>query len=260
MRVYPGGVAYTRLGRQRAASETERRIFENHLRVYAFAAQFVAGKRVADVGCGSGCGSELLAKAGAAEVLGSDLSRHAIAYAQRHFGSSASFSRQSAADLDSYADGLVDVVVSSEVLEHLKDYGLERRGLAEAARILRPGGLLVLGTPNAELLPGHGFSYDELSSLFPGPFAAWCLVENALVPHSRAGTAAWEERVRSGRIGRIATASIVPADAVVPPGVRPELKQAGEPAAALEFAGRLVDTTLLHNTHSWLVLAVKAGG
>src|SRR5438874_1182331 len=48
------------------------------------------------------------------------------------------------------ADESFDVVVMTEVLEHLRDY--PARSLAEARRILRPGGILVLTTPNAAYL------------------------------------------------------------------------------------------------------------
>ena len=45
------------------------------------------------------------------------------------------------------ADSAFDVVLLTEVLEHLREY--PARTLAEGYRILRPGGLLVLSTPNA---------------------------------------------------------------------------------------------------------------
>jgi len=45
------------------------------------------------------------------------------------------------------ADSSFDVVLLTEVFEHLREY--PARTLAEGYRILRPGGLLVLSTPNA---------------------------------------------------------------------------------------------------------------
>lgn len=47
------------------------------------------------------------------------------------------------------ADGCADVVAAGEVLEHVPDW---RRALAEACRLLRPGGLLVLDTLNDTVL------------------------------------------------------------------------------------------------------------
>lgn len=44
-----------------------------------------------------------------------------------------------------YADARFDIVTSSEVVEHLENY---RRAIREIARVLRPGGVVVLTTPN----------------------------------------------------------------------------------------------------------------
>lgn len=48
------------------------------------------------------------------------------------------------------ADGGADLVICSEVVEHLTD---DARALKELHRILKPGGLLILATPNAAPLP-----------------------------------------------------------------------------------------------------------
>lgn len=49
-----------------------------------------------------------------------------------------------------FAEGVFDAVVMTEVFEHLRDYPVT--ALAEAKRILRPGGYLYLTTPNAAYL------------------------------------------------------------------------------------------------------------
>ena len=43
-------------------------------------------------------------------------------------------------------------------------------------------------------------------------------------------------------------------ETVLPPDASPQLKE-GLPTAAIEFADRQLDLTLLHNTHSWVVIA-----
>jgi 2-polyprenyl-3-methyl-5-hydroxy-6-metoxy-1,4-benzoquinol methylase len=256
VRVYPGGIAYNRLGLRRPARPDDLRNFRNHVRFYEFAAQFVDGSGVVDVGCGSGYGCRVLREAGAAHVHGTDVSSHALHFAQSRFSEYATFTRQSITDLSEYRDGLGDVVVSSEVLEHIREYGLERRALSELRRITRPGGLLVLGTPNAELLGDHGFRWDELATLVGDYFDDVCIFENALVPFEPESRSAWERRVATDATGVIVSQSIVLEEAVAPAGAPIELKQGLAPGR-FEFAGRSVDTQLLHNTHSWVVLAVR---
>src|SRR5437016_2442770 len=93
IRVYPGGIAYNRVGLRRRSRDADVRNFRSHVKVYEFAAQFVAGKRVADIGCGAGYGCEILKKAGAAEVHGCDISKHSLRFARERYGSLATFTR-----------------------------------------------------------------------------------------------------------------------------------------------------------------------
>jgi predicted SAM-dependent methyltransferase len=63
-----------------------------------------------------------------------------------------------------YADGSVDLIYCSHVIEHIEDVHAFRF-LREAARVLRPGGVLRISTPDAHFL-------WEVSS-FPNTYWWW---------------------------------------------------------------------------------------
>jgi SAM-dependent methyltransferase len=254
VRVYPNGLAYNRLGLKRRARPADLKNFANHMRFYRFATQFAPGQLVVDVGCGSGYGCKLFRDAGATEVHGADVSRHALRFARNHYGQDASFTRQSITDLDDYPDNFGDLVVSSEVLEHIKEYGLAGRALDELRRVTKPDGLLIVATPNSELLGEHGFSWAELSALMDERFEDYCIFENALVPFEADARRAWQERLSSGRTGIVVSERINLDETVHPDGAAPELKR-GQPPGEFDFGNRRIDTGLLHNTHSWVALA-----
>ncbi|MEU8260926.1 methyltransferase domain-containing protein [Micromonospora sp. NPDC048999] len=97
-----------------------------------------------DLGCGAGLLAPHLAGKGYRHV-GVDLTRSALDQAAAH-GVTVINGDVTALPL---ADGCADVVSAGEVLEHVPDW---RRAVAEACRLLRPGGLLVLDTLNDTLL------------------------------------------------------------------------------------------------------------
>jgi len=94
-----------------------------HVERYALLRQYCAG-HVVDIACGSGYGSHLIAtNPDVTHVTGVDLDADAIAHAQRHFASPrVTFQRASVADFTS--DRAIDLVVSVETIEHLKDLSL----------------------------------------------------------------------------------------------------------------------------------------
>ena len=255
VRVYPNETIYNLFGKPQKASQDDINNFKNHQKFYRFAAQFVHKGDVADIGCGSGHGCEILKASGAASVQGADISKSAIAFARKHFFNSAKFSIQGITDLSLFRDNSFDLVVSSEVLEHIKEYGKERRAISEIKRITRPGGIVVLGTPNSELLGGHGFYFDEINKLLSGFFGQYCIFENSLVPFGDERRR-WESRLDAGDTGIVVSQNITLSETMLPKTVTPELKQ-GIDAGVYQLGGLAINTALLHNTHSWIIVAVK---
>ena len=104
----------------------------------------LAGKAALDVGCGAGLLCEPLARLGA-EVTGVDAAPANVEAAALHADGSGLDIRYVAGELATLGLGEFDVVTSLEVLEHVAD---KRAFLAELAKHLAPGGLMILSTPN----------------------------------------------------------------------------------------------------------------
>lgn len=119
-----------------------------HVSRYQFAANYVVDSNVLDIACGVGYGSEILAKQSPRSVISVDISKEAIRYAERHYKKKREIifliGDATAIPLN---DSAVDVVVSFETLEHIKDY---ISFILEVKRCLRPGGLFIVSTPNAD--------------------------------------------------------------------------------------------------------------
>ena len=123
-----------------------------HLQRYRWAAEFVVGKQVLDMACGSGYGSAMLASAGATHVSGFDRSAATVVSARRAWPALNLEFDVADADYLPVPDSSFDVYVSFETIEHVDD---DEVLLAEATCVLRPGGLLLVSTPNRDLLdPG----------------------------------------------------------------------------------------------------------
>jgi SAM-dependent methyltransferase len=133
---------------------------EHHSR-YAWASSLAEGRHVLDAGCGVGWGTVELARGGARSVTGVDIDDIALMSARERSAGNAEFVRGDLAALP-FADGSFDLVVSFDAIEHVAD---PSRALDEFRRVLRPGGVLAVSTPNRGIYPsGNPFHLHELSS------------------------------------------------------------------------------------------------
>jgi 2-polyprenyl-3-methyl-5-hydroxy-6-metoxy-1,4-benzoquinol methylase len=116
----------------------------SHLERYRLACNYTSGKKILDVACGIGKGSNMMAQAGgAAFVDGFDIQAEAIRYANwRNSGPNLNFSVVNAETMD--IPDVYDMVVSFETIEHLPNY---RSFLINAKKSLKPGGQLLISTP-----------------------------------------------------------------------------------------------------------------
>jgi 2-polyprenyl-6-hydroxyphenyl methylase / 3-demethylubiquinone-9 3-methyltransferase len=104
----------------------------------------LAGKTALDVGCGAGLLCEPLARMGAA-VSGVDAAPENVEAAKTHAVQSGLEIDYRAGELAEQGLGKFDVVTSMEVIEHVTD---PAAFVGELAAHLKPGGLLLLSTPN----------------------------------------------------------------------------------------------------------------
>lgn len=115
-----------------------------HLHRYAICREYVGGKRVLDLACGTGFGSSILAIE-AAEVVGIDADASAIRRASESFaGPNLKFLVGDGLGLPFDAKSF-DIVVANEIVGPVEDHAVL---ISEARRVLVEGGLLLVSTPN----------------------------------------------------------------------------------------------------------------
>jgi len=162
--------------------------FRRHEVVYLHCADICAGCDVLEAGCGEGYGADLIASV-ARRVVAVDYDAGTVAHVRARYPRV----QVVTANLASLPvpDATIDVVVNFQVIEHLWD---QPQFITECLRALRPGGLLLMSTPNRitftpgsdtpvnpfhtrelnaaelrELLTDSGFDVRSMSGVFHGP-------------------------------------------------------------------------------------------
>jgi GT2 family glycosyltransferase/SAM-dependent methyltransferase len=177
--------------------------FQEHLARYQLAGAVVAGRRVLDVACGTGYGSALLARAGAASVCAVDYSAEAIAHARAHHAHPRVAHVRADGHRLPFAPGSFDVIVSFETLEHL---ARPEELVASFRRLLAAGGVLLASAPNALVEDTanpyhlHDWSPDQLAAMLRASFPSVRLVPQFTIAGSAIATAPLADRTVVTRV------------------------------------------------------------
>jgi 2-polyprenyl-6-hydroxyphenyl methylase/3-demethylubiquinone-9 3-methyltransferase len=131
--------------------------------------------RMLDIGCGGGVLAEEFALLGC-QVAGIDISPRSIAVAQAHAaksGLSIDYRVEDATHL-SFEDGSLEAVSCCDMLEHVSDW---KGVVAEAARVLKPGGLFFFDTinrtPRSKAVFIQGLQKSSFTKLMPPDTHIW---------------------------------------------------------------------------------------
>jgi SAM-dependent methyltransferase len=154
----PAGVPPLELTGERTLPDVpaENYWYRRHLVVYEWIGARVIGKRVIDLACGEGYGSEVLSR-GAASVLGVDANPDAHEHARlRYRRQNLSFQRGM---VELHGEpGAYDAVVFLQTIEHVQDPAAVLRHFRS---LLAPGGAAYISTPNLLTLAPPGAEKSE---------------------------------------------------------------------------------------------------
>jgi len=132
-----------------------------HLARYEMTHKIIeSGDCVLDIACGVGYGSRYIReKTGAKEVTGVDISKSAVEYATKVFGTQGlNYINASALDRELFKEGAFDKIVSFETIEHLEQ---DEDLISNLYYWLKPGGVLIGSVPNQKVIP-----FDKNTSPF----------------------------------------------------------------------------------------------
>jgi ubiquinone/menaquinone biosynthesis C-methylase UbiE len=163
---------------ERQLLESEGRWWGEHKHRYNEAIKLVTNQdTILDIACGTGFGTADLAGATTGTVTGGDIAPEAVAECN------ASWKKENLVFMTMdgtalpFADNHFDKIVSFETIEHTTKY---MEMLREFYRTLKPGGLLILSTPNAAITSPDGkignpyhtqeFRYAQLKTILQSVF------------------------------------------------------------------------------------------
>lgn len=117
-----------------------------HIQRYRSVLQLVKGKKVLDIACGEGYGTEILS-AGAEEIIGIDIDTGSVQRAKNKYQKQNLTYLVGDITAIPVSDHSIDIVVSFETIEHVEEIQ-QQQFLIEIKRVLKPEGILIISTPN----------------------------------------------------------------------------------------------------------------
>jgi len=157
-------------------------IHYEHLHRYAFASQFVSGKKVLDLASGEGYGCFILSEK-AQFVVGIEIDEKSVTHAQQAYPKkNIEFRKGSILNIPIEGEKIFDVIVCFEAIEHINEHDIL---IQEIKRLLKNDGLLIISTPNKQNYsdetgyhnPFHKkeLYYPEFLELLRNHFSSACL-------------------------------------------------------------------------------------
>ena len=132
---------------------------------YEFAKPFITGEKVLDVGCGLAYGTALMAER-ASTITGMDYDLQTLEDNRKRYNTISNLDfKQAIIPPLPFADQSYDVITAFQFIEHIEH---RKEFLKECLRVLKPGGSLLVTTPNAKKSLArnpfhvHEYTFDEM--------------------------------------------------------------------------------------------------
>ena len=130
-----------------------------HKQRYQSILQLAQGKTVLDIASGEGYGTSILSSV-AIQTIGVDINPQLVEHANKKYGGeNIRFLHGSATAIPLDAN-TIDLVVSFETLEHISEQA-QRQFILEVTRVLKPGGVFIVSTPNKDNYTIRYSHYNE---------------------------------------------------------------------------------------------------
>lgn len=187
-----------------------------HFPRYGYAELYAKDARVLDFGCGTGYGTARLASVAGA-VVGLDISQEAIAWARAtHRNPKLQFEQRS--DLgNGLPQSSFDLVTCFEMIEHV-DHATQIATIASVSKLLKPGGKLVISTPDPQFTAAYGpnpyhlreMTHAEFTELLSADFKHVAMLKQWVRPSIAIG-AEWPAAGGPASFGRLSETDVVDA-------------------------------------------------